>query len=109
MVEKMRQHARRRIGTGELNRYLQQCMEAQPPPLRRNRRLKILYATQVEPSRKNSFSPPEIVLFVNDRVLLPATYEEFLRRRLRERWEFPGLPIRFRWRGRDDAKEPIPQ
>jgi GTPase len=102
MVEKMRQHARRRIGTGELNRHLQRCMEVQPPPLRRNRRLKILYATQVEPSRRGCFAPPEIVLFVNDRILLPPTYEEFLQRRIREKWEFPGLPIRFRWRSRDD-------
>jgi len=108
MVEKMRQHARRRIGTGELNRYLQACMEAQPPPLRRNRRLKILYATQVEPSRQSNFAPPEIVFFINDRLLLPPTYEEFLRRKLRERWEFPGLPLRFRWRGRDEDKEGLP-
>jgi len=102
MVEKMRQHVRRRIGTGELNRHLQRCMEVQPPPLRRNRRLKILYATQVEPSHRGCFAPPEIVLFVDDRILLPPTYEEFLQRRIREKWEFPGLPIRFRWCSRDD-------
>jgi GTP-binding protein len=108
MVEKMRQHARRRIGTGELNRHLQKCFEAQPPPLRRNRRLKILYATQVEPSRRSCFAPPEIVFFVNDQILLPATYEEFLQRRIREKWEFPGLPLRFRWRSRDDKNSDTP-
>jgi GTP-binding protein len=100
-IEKIRQHATRRIGTGELNRHLTKCIEAQPPPMRQNRRLNILYATQVEPRRSGPFAPPEIVLFVNDVELLSDQYREFLIRRIRDKWEFPGLPIQLRPRGRE--------
>lgn len=99
-IEKMRQHATRRMGTGELNRYLSKCMDGYPPPMRGRRRLKLLYATQVESSRPGPFAPPEVVLFVNDPKLLVPAYEEFLIRRIREKWEYPGLPIRLRLRGR---------
>lgn len=99
-IEKIRQHATRRMGTGELNRYLHECFEGYPPPMRVGRRLKLLYATQVEPSRSGPFAAPEVVLFLNDPKLLAPAYEEFLIRRIREKWEFPGLPIRLRLRGR---------
>ena len=102
-VEKMRQHATRRVGTGELNRHLKASQEGYPPPMRSGRRLKILYATQVEPNRPGPFAPPEIVLFVNEPKLMVPAYKEFLTRRIRDKWEFPGLPVRFRMRGR---KEP---
>src|ERR1700740_1361921 len=50
-IEKIQNHAMRLIGTGALNRLLQQAMETHPPPLRANKRFKILYATQID---KNS-------------------------------------------------------
>lgn len=99
-VEKVRQHASRRIGTGELNRYIKQCVESHPPPMRSGKRFKILYATQVEPARPGPFAPPEIVLFVNHPKLLVPAYKEYLLKQIREHWEFPGLPIKLRMRGR---------
>jgi GTP-binding protein len=102
-IEKIRQHATRRIGTGELNRHLTKCIEAQPPPMRKNRRLNILYATQVEPRHAGPFAPPEIVLFVNDVQLLSDQYREFLIRCIRGKWEFPGLPIKLLPRGRESV------
>ncbi len=102
-VEKMRQHATRRMGTGELNRYLRECLETHPPPLRSGKRLKLLYATQVESKRPGQFQPPEVVLFVNSAELMQATYLEYITRRIREKWEFPGLPVRIRMRGREHA------
>lgn len=101
-IEKIRQHATRRMGTGELNRYLQKCFEVHPPPMRSNKRFKLLYATQVEPRRPGPFAPPEVVLFVNHPKLLPQAYQDYLLRRLREKWEFPGLPIRLHLRGREE-------
>jgi predicted GTPase len=38
---------------------------------------------------------------VNDPRLLPESYLNYLHARLRERWEFPGVPIFLRLRGRD--------
>jgi GTPase len=100
-IEKIRQHATRRTGTGELNRFLRAVMERQPPPLRAKRRFKLLYATQVLAEKPHPFQLPVFLLFVNDPRLLPESYLNYLRARLRERWEFPGLPIYLRLRGRD--------
>lgn len=100
-IEKIRQHASRRSGTGELNRYLRATMERQPPPARSQRRLKLFYATQLMPSEPRPFQVPAFLLFVNDPRLLPESYLSFLRARLRERWEYPGLPILLKPRGRE--------
>ena len=63
MIEKIRQHATRRTGTGELNRLLRGVMERQPPPLHGKRRFKLLYATQLVPAESGSFSGPCISAF----------------------------------------------
>lgn len=102
MIEKVRQHAARRVGTGELNRLVQMVMQRQPPPLRRNRRLKIYYSTQIIPENARPFQTPDFLLFVNDPRLLTDSYRAYLASRLREQWEFPGLPIHFRLRGKQD-------
>ena len=107
MVEKIRQHATRRIGTGELNRFLRGVMERQPPPLRGHRRFKLLYATQLLPEKAKPFEPPVFLLFVNDPRLLPQSYMNFLRARLRERWAFPGLPIFLNLRGRAQSSRSV--
>jgi len=101
MIEKIRQHATRRAGTGELNRFLRAVMERQPPPLHGKRRFKLLYATQLVPANPSPFQVPQFLLFVNDPRLLPESYMNFLRARLREKWEYPGLPILLSQRGRE--------
>ena len=105
MVEKIQQHATRRTGTGELNRLLRAVMERQPPPFHGKRRFKLLYATQLVPPDPSPFQVPEFLLFVNNPRLLPETYMNFLRARLREKWEYPGLPILLIQRGRESAYE----
>src|SRR5205823_2799767 len=45
-IQKIQRAARKRIGTGVLNRLLRQAFEANPPPLVKSRRLKLFYATQ---------------------------------------------------------------
>lgn len=76
-----------RIPTPELNRQIRDWQEATPPPVRRGRRARILYAVQV------GIEPPTIVLFVRGGELAPD-YQRFLERRLRESYEFFGSPIR---------------
>lgn len=97
-VEKVRQHSGRRAGTGELNRVLRAAMERQPPPTRANRRFKLLYATQT--NQPGAIPAPHFVLFVNDPRLIPDSYVNYLCARIRDQWEYPGLPILIRLRGR---------
>jgi len=100
MIEKIRQHATRRTGTGELNRLLRAAMERQQPPMRGSRRFKLLYVTQLVPQAPGPFEPPSFLMFVNDPRLMPDSYISYLCARLREKWEFPGLPILLKKRGR---------
>ena len=106
-IEKVRQHATRRTGTGELNRFLRAVMERQAPPLRANRRFKLLYATQVLSEKPHPFQPPVFLLFVNDSRLLPGSYLNYLRARVREKWGFSGLPIFLSLRGRERSPKSV--
>lgn len=107
MVEKVRQHATRRAGTGELNRVLRAAMERQSPPSRGSRRFKLLYAAQAKESSNSQIAPPLFVLFVNDPRLLPESYQNYLCARIRDQWEYPGLPILMRLRGREGVTQDI--
>jgi GTP-binding protein len=104
-IEKIRQQATCRVGTGELNRLLRSVIEGRPPPSQGKRRFKLLYATQIVPPKPSAFPVPEFLLFVNNARLLPESYMTFLRTRLRERWKFSGLPILIKQRGRE-GREP---
>jgi GTP-binding protein len=104
-IEKIRQQATCRVGTGELNRLLRSVIEGRPPPSQGKRRFKLLYATQIVPPKPSPFPVPEFLLFVNNARLLPESYMNFLRTRLRERWKFSGLPILLKQRGRE-RREP---
>ncbi|HET6468249.1 MAG TPA: ribosome biogenesis GTPase Der [Geminicoccaceae bacterium] len=86
-----------RIGTGQLNRWLQATIERNPPPLVQGRRLKIRYATQAR-SR-----PPTFALFANkpgDAV--PESYLRYLAGALRESFDLGGVPLRFTVRHGDN-------
>lgn len=99
-IEKVRQHASRKLGTGELNRLIGESVERQPPPMRANRRFKILYATQLNAPEHRPFGRIELLLFVNDPRKLPDSYKSYLSNCIRKFREYPGLPIIFRLRGR---------
>ncbi len=102
-IEQVREAASHHIGTGVLNRLFKEAMEYNPPPMRKNRRLKMLYATQVD-NRKNSPVPsPTFMLFLNDRSLLDPPYERFLEGVIRQAEPFLGLPVIFRLRDRNST------
>ena len=109
-IHKVQHAARKRIGTGVLNRLLRQAFESNPPPLVKGRRLKLFYATQprngglqsaegspekTPPSEKprGDLAPPEFVLFVNDPQLMTEAYRRYLEAHIREAEPYPGLPI----------------
>ena len=85
-VDMVLENRRRRIPTGRLNRLIRDWVGAHPPPTRRGRRPKILYAVQA------GIEPPTFVVFVSGGELGPD-YLRFLERRLREEADFTGTPI----------------
>ena len=88
LIDRVAQARRRRISTGELNRWLAGVdLDRGTSPS--SHRVKIFYITQA------SSSPPTFILFTNQREKLHFSYERFLENRLRERFDFTGSPIRF--------------
>ena len=100
-IEKVRRAANEKIGTGPLNRLFQAAFELQPPPMRQNRRFKLLYATQIENKRGSVIPVPSFLMFVNDPGLLTDTYRKYLENKMRETFPFPGLPLLLKQRGRE--------
>jgi GTP-binding protein len=78
----------RRISTAKLNQWLQEALQANPPPAVSGRRIKIRYMTQVK-SR-----PPHFAIFGNQLDALPKSYTRYLVNGLREAFDLPGVPIR---------------
>jgi GTP-binding protein len=76
-----------RIGTGELNRFLAELREQRPGPSKGNKRLNLLYGTQV------STRPPRFRFFVNDPGLLTRDYGYWVENRLREHFGLEGIPV----------------
>jgi GTP-binding protein len=88
MIDRAAEARRRRISTGELNRWLATVdLERGTSPA--TRKVKIFYITQA------SSAPPTFVLFTNQPLRLHFSYERFLENRLREKFDFTAAPMRF--------------
>ena len=77
-----------RVSTGRLNRWLENMLEAHPPPLVEGRRLRIRYMTQVK------IRPPTFALFVSRPVEMPESYLRYLVTGLRIDFGLHGIPVR---------------
>lgn len=94
-----REARRRRVPTPELNAILSKALREHVPPLVRNKRFKLLYATQA------GIDPPTFILFVNDPMLVHFSYRRYLERTLRESYDFEGTAIKLVFRARSSEDE----
>jgi GTP-binding protein len=76
-----------RVTTGALNDIITDATSVNPPPSHNGRRLKILYATQVQ------IKPPTFVIFVNDYTLMHFSYKRYLENSIRKALSLDGTPI----------------
>jgi GTPase len=83
----------RRISTGELNRWFEAALEANPPPAPKGQRIKLRYITQVK-SR-----PPSFVVFGNRTDELPESYRRYLVNAMRRDLKLGAVPMRLTFRG----------
>lgn len=87
LIDRVTESRRRRISTGELNRWLSSVdLERGTSPA--SRKVKIYYITQA------TTAPPTFVLFTNQTKPLHFSYQRFLENRLRAAFDFTGTPIR---------------
>ena len=86
----------RRVPTGELNRWFEAAVEANPPPAPKGKRIKLRYITQVK-SR-----PPSFVVFGNRLEELPESYRRYLLNAMRRDLRLGPVPLRLDFRGRSN-------
>jgi GTP-binding protein len=78
----------RRVSTGQLNRWFEHALEANPPPAPGGKRIKLRFITQAKTR------PPGFVLFGTRLELLPESYRRYLVNSMRRELGFDAVPIR---------------
>ena len=103
-IERVRDGAQKRVGTGALNRILQRAIENSPGPVGTGAHtFKLLYATQVNDMEGRSIPVPHFVLFANRAFRLQESYLRFLESKIRE--DFPGEGLPFLLKVKSKAKD----
>jgi len=86
------ENRRRKIPTAQLNRIMLEAIENNPPPSVKGKYVKIKYVTQL-PTHAPSFA-----FFCNLPQYIKEPYRRFLENRLRESYDFNGVPIQIFFR-----------
>ena len=92
----LREQWTRRVPTGELNRWFEEAVEANPPPAPKGQRIKLRYITQVKTR------PPTFVVFGNRTEELPESYRRYLLNAMRRDLKLGPVPLRLDFRGRSN-------
>jgi len=94
MLEKVAAERRKRVGTGEMNRFLKK-VDFERASVPAKQQVRIYYMTQA------GVSPPTFVLFTDRKVKLHFAYQRFLENQIRDAFQFVGTPIWIKNRARD--------
>ncbi len=84
----IRNEMKKRVSTSKLNDYLLPIIKRTTPPSVNSKFVKIKFVTQV------SADPPIFTFFVNEPTFLKDNYKKFLERKIREKFQFKGVPIK---------------
>jgi GTP-binding protein len=94
LIEKVAAERRKRITTGEMNRFLK-TVDFDRASVPVSKRVRIYYMTQA------AVAPPTFVLFTDRAVKLHFSYERFLENQIRHAFGFMGTPIWIKNRSRE--------
>jgi GTP-binding protein len=96
-VELVARERRKRVTTGQMNRFLER-VDFQKASVPMNKRVRIYYMTQA------AVAPPTFVLFTDKDVKLHFGFERFLANQIRDSFGFIGSPIWFKVKARNKKK-----
>lgn len=99
MCRKVQERRQKRISTSDLNEVLLEEITKTPPPAVSARDLRINYITQV------GTQPPVFAFFSNHPELIPDSYKRFLERKLRDTYDFEGVPVSFIFKRKNVKRE----
>jgi GTP-binding protein len=94
LIEEVAGERRKRIPTGEMNRFLKH-IDFERAGVPASQRVKIYYMTQA------AVAPPTFILFTDRAVKLHFSYRRFLENQIRNAFGFVGTPIWIKNRARD--------
>jgi GTPase len=97
-VELVARERRKRVTTGQMNRFLEK-VDFQKASVPMNKRVRIYYMTQA------AVAPPTFVLFTDKDIKMHFSFERFLANQIRENFGFIGSPIWFKIKARNKKKE----
>ena len=78
---------KQRIATSKFNDYMLKIIETLPPPALKGKYVKIKYCMQLPTPT------PQFVFFANLPQYVKEPYKRFLENKIREKWDFSGVPI----------------
>lgn len=84
---KVYENRKQRIPTSKFNDHMLKLIEAYPPPALKGKYVKIKYCMQLPTPT------PQFVFFANLPQYVKEAYKRFLENKIRENWDFSGVPI----------------
>ena len=84
---KVYENRSQRIATSKFNDYMLKLIESMPPPALKGKFVKIKYCMQLPTPT------PQFVFFANMPQYVKEPYKRFLENKIREKWDFEGVPI----------------
>ena len=81
------ENRKQRIPTSKFNDYMLKVIEGYPPPALKGKYVKIKYCMQLPTAT------PQFVFFANLPQYVKEAYKRFLENKIRENWDFSGVPI----------------
>jgi GTPase len=91
MMEAVYKNKTRHIPTGELNDFFLPLIENYAPPAIKGKYVKVKYVTQLK-------MHPVFIFFCNLPQYVNESYKRFLENKLREKWDFSGVPLAITFR-----------
>ncbi|MDP4276649.1 MAG: ribosome biogenesis GTPase Der [Bacteroidota bacterium] len=87
------ENRQRHIPTNKLNEFFLPLIEAYPPPATKGKYIKVKYVTQLQ-------GPivPTFIFFANLPQYIKEPYKRFVENKLREQWNFCGMPVQIFFR-----------
>lgn len=92
IIDRVNGNRNRKIPTSELNDVFLKIVNDNPPPASRGRHIKIKYVTQLP------VYTPSFAFFCNYPESIKEPYKRFIENRIREKYDFSGVPVRIFFR-----------
>ncbi len=88
LIERVNNNRNRKISTAELNDVMLPVVKSNPPPSLKGKYIKVKYVTQLP------IYTPAFAFFCNLPQYVKEPYKRFIENRMREHFDFTGVPIR---------------